>query len=71
MMCTDLEKLLGVGVAIVDLNDFGGSVRATSPHAVPAATLARVLADNPLGQRVTGTPLALVRPLPGRPLPLV
>lgn len=69
-MCTDLEKVLGVGVAVVDLNDFGGSVRATSPGAVPAETLVRVLADNPLGQRLTGTPLALIRPLPGRPLPL-
>lgn len=70
-MCTDLEELLGVGVAVVDLNDYGGTVRATSPRAVPAATLVQVLADNPLGQRLTGTPLALIRPLPGRPLPLV
>ncbi len=70
MMCADLEALLGVGVAIVDLNDYGGSIRATSPNAVPAATLIRVLADNPLRQRLTGTPIALVRPLPGRPQPL-
>ena len=70
MMCADLEGLLGVGVAIVDLNDYGGSIRATSPKAVPATTLARILADNPLRQRLTGTPLALVRPLPGRPQPL-
>ena len=71
MMCSDLEKLLGVGVAIVDLNDYGGSIRATSPKAIPAPTLARILADNPLRQRLTGTPLALVRPLPDRPVPLV
>ena len=70
MMCADLEGLLGVGVAIVDLNDYGGSIRAVSPRAIPAATLARILADNPLRQRLTGTPLALVRPLPGRPLPM-
>ena len=70
MMCSDLEGLLGVGVAIVDINDYGGSIRATSPKAIPAATLARVLADNPLRQRLTGTPLALVRPLPGRDQPL-
>ena len=70
MMCADLEGLLGVGVAIVDLNDYGGSIRATSPMAVPAETLARILADNPLRQRLTGTPLALVRPLPDRPQPL-
>src|ERR687893_23083 len=70
MLCADLEGVLGVGVAIVDLNDYGGSIRATSPNAVPAATLARILADNPLRQRLTGTPLAVVRPLPGRPQPL-
>jgi hypothetical protein len=70
MMCTDLEGLLGVGVTIVDLNDFGGSIRAVSPNAIPAETLARILADNPMRQRLTGTPLALVRPLPGRPQPL-
>jgi hypothetical protein len=70
MMCSDLEALLGVGVAIVDLNDYGGSIRAVSPKAVPAHTLARILADNPLRQRLTGTPLALVRPLPGRPQPV-
>jgi hypothetical protein len=70
MMCADLERLLGVGVAIVDLNDYGGSIRAVSPNAVPAETLARILADNPLRQRLTGTPIALVRPLPGRPQPL-
>ena len=70
MMCADLEALFGVGVAIVDLNDYGGSIRATSPNSIPAATLARVLADNPLRQRLTGTPIAVVRPLPGRPQPL-
>jgi hypothetical protein len=69
-MCSDLEELLGAGVAIVDLNDYGGSVRAASPKAVPPATLARVLADNPLRQRLTGTPFALVRPLPGLAQPL-
>jgi hypothetical protein len=70
MMCSDLEELLGVGVAIVDLNDYGGSIRAASPKAVPPKTLARVLADNPMRQRLTGTPLALVRPMPARPQPL-
>jgi hypothetical protein len=46
---------------VVDINDRGGSVRATSPRAVDAATLRAVLADNPLGQRLTSTPVALVR----------
>jgi hypothetical protein len=57
----DLERTLGIGVAIVDINDRGGSVRATSPNALDAATLRSVLADNPLGQRLTSTPVAVVR----------
>jgi F420-0:gamma-glutamyl ligase len=60
---TWLEREIGVGVAIVDLNDFGGRVRGVSPRALPAAVLARVLADNPLRQRLTGTPFGVVRPL--------
>ena len=31
MICADLERALGIGVSIVDLNDYGGSIRATSP----------------------------------------
>lgn len=57
-----LERALGTGVAIVDLNDFGGTIRATSPGALPAADLLQVLAHNPLGQRSTGTPFGIVRP---------
>ncbi len=62
-VCQGLEDALGVGAAIVDLNDFGGSVRAVSRHALAAQLLTEVLADNPLRQRLTGTPIALVRPL--------
>jgi F420-0:gamma-glutamyl ligase len=61
---TDLERALGVGVGvgIVDLNDFGGSIRAVSPQSLPARTLAAVLADNPMGQRSTSTPMMVIRP---------
>jgi hypothetical protein len=38
-----------VGVSIVDLNDYGGSIRAVSPRSLSAETLATVLSDNPLG----------------------
>jgi hypothetical protein len=62
----DLERQLDIGVAIVDINDRGGSVRATSPRAIDATTLRAVLADNPLGQRLTSTPVALVRRAPSR-----
>ena len=60
-LCDDLERELGIGVAIVDLNDFGGTVRATSPSALSAAELQKALRDNPMGQRRTGTPVAVVR----------
>jgi hypothetical protein len=60
-ICADLEQALGAGVAIVDLNDFGGTIRAVSPSSLPAPTLATVLADNPMRQRCTGTPIAIIR----------
>jgi len=60
-LCAELEGLLGAGVAIVDINDFGGTVRATSDRALPPAELLAALADNPLGQRSNGTPFGLVR----------
>ena len=60
-LCDDLERALGIGVAVVDINDFGGTVRATSPSALPAAELQEALRDNPMGQRRTGTPVAVVR----------
>jgi hypothetical protein len=62
-ICAQLETGLGVGVAIVDLNDFGGTIRAVSPRSLPAATLAAALDDNPLRQRLTGTPFGVVRPV--------
>ena len=61
-ICADLEQALDIGVSIVDLNDFGGSIRAVSPRSLSAETLACVLSDNPLGQRLTSTPFVLVRP---------
>ncbi len=60
-ICADLERALDIGVSIVDLNDFGGSIRAVSPRSLSAETLAAVLSDNPLGQRLTCTPFVLVR----------
>jgi hypothetical protein len=62
IICTDLEQALDIGISIVDLNDFGGSIRAVSPRSLSAETLAAVLSDNPLGQHLTSTPFVLVRP---------
>ena len=62
-ICSDLERALDIGVSIVDLNDFGGSIRAASPRSLSAETLAAVLSDNPMGQHLTSTPFVLVRPV--------
>jgi F420-0:gamma-glutamyl ligase len=62
-ICAELQDALGVGVGIVDLNDFGGRVRGVSSMALRADELAHALADNPLRQRLTGTPFGVVRPL--------
>jgi hypothetical protein len=62
-LCAELQSALGVGVCIADLNDFGGRIRAASPLAPPIPVLSEVLADNPLGQRLTGTPFGVIRPL--------
>jgi F420-0:gamma-glutamyl ligase len=61
-VCADLDQALDIGVSIVDLNDYGGSIRAVSPRSLSVKTLATVLGDNPLGQRLTSTPFVLVRP---------
>ncbi|MBA2318718.1 MAG: hypothetical protein H0V93_13210 [Euzebyales bacterium] len=60
-LATSLSAELGVDVAVVDINDRGGSVRAVSGGAISARLLARILQDNPLGQRDTRTPMGLVR----------
>ena len=55
-----LATEIGHPVAIVDINDRGGSVRTVAGSAMSKRRLAAVLADNPLGQRDQGTPIVLV-----------
>jgi hypothetical protein len=62
-LCEELAEKLVNGVAIADTNDFGGTIRAVSKDALPADVLARALADNPLRQRLAGTPIGIVRPV--------
>ena len=62
-LCAELEGAVGVGIAIVDMNDFGGTIRATSSRALSAPVLQEILADNPLRQRLASTPFAIVRPV--------
>lgn len=60
-LCDQLEDALNRGVAIIDLNDYGGTIRAMSRRAPAAQTLQWLLRANPLGQRSTGTPFGLIR----------
>ncbi len=57
-----LEARIGAGVAIVDINDRGGSVRAASSRALPPDVIYEVLRDNPLGRRDQSTLLGLSGP---------
>ena len=62
-ICSDLERALGIGVSIVDLNDFGGSIRAClrnvtlrchprrSPHRQPNGSAP---AEYPIRHRPSG-----------------
>ena len=56
-----LTTQLGHPVAIVDMNDRGGSVRAVAGSVMSKRLLTQVLTDNPLGQRDQSTPIAIVR----------
>jgi F420-0:gamma-glutamyl ligase len=64
-----LEDRLGVGVAIVDVNDRGGSVRAVSRSALGADELLAALRDNPMGQGDEGRPFVVVRRSPAADQP--
>ncbi|MET0628419.1 MAG: asparagine synthase (glutamine-hydrolyzing) [Acidimicrobiia bacterium] len=57
-----LAATLGVGVAVIDANDIGVNVLATSPG-VRAEVVESLLRDNPLGQSSEQTPVALLRPI--------
>jgi F420-0:gamma-glutamyl ligase len=50
-------------VAVVDVNDRGGSVRSVSAGGPDPGVLLGLLADNPQGDGDAGTPLVLLRPL--------
>lgn len=62
-LARSLADRLGWPVAIVDMNDRGGSIRTMSHRVISARRLRRVLSDNPLGQRDERTPIGIVRRL--------
>lgn len=57
-----IRKLLNkdVTVAIVDINDLGGNILATSDE-ISHDLLVDILKDNPLGQDDQGTPIGIIR----------
>ncbi len=48
-------------VAIVDINDLGGSILGTSKPSLDRKALAGILRDNPLGQCSEQTPMGIIR----------
>ncbi len=60
-LCEHLAGRVGAAMAIVDINDRGGTVRARSQGALSAAEIRAALRDNPLGHCDQATPLGLLR----------
>ncbi|KZR87861.1 F420-0:Gamma-glutamyl ligase [Synechococcus sp. MIT S9504] len=61
-LCQDAADTLGVGVAIVDVNDLGRVKVLASSSGCDEALLHRALRPNPAGNANERTPLVLVRP---------
>ena len=59
-VATDLSRLLGVGVGIVDCNDLGSEVLGAS-EGVDREFVRAALRDNPMGQRDQRTPMGVIR----------
>lgn len=55
-----LAAQLGCPVAIVDINDLGGRIRAVSSGGLRNADLMAALGDNPMGHSIQRTPIGLV-----------
>lgn len=60
---SEIAASCGYPVVIADINDLGGSIKGWSDPEMRKLDFADILRDNPMGQTVTMTPLALVRPM--------
>ncbi|MGF1571482.1 MAG: coenzyme F420-0:L-glutamate ligase [Sumerlaeia bacterium] len=60
-VASQLAVTLGLPVAIVDVNDVGGSWVVGKSKTVPVKLLEAALKDNPLGQGTECTPMGLLR----------
>ena len=57
----EISESVKAEVAIVDLNDFGGSILGTSNPDIDRTALQGILRDNPLGQCSEQTPIGIIR----------
>lgn len=58
---SEIAAACGYPVVIADINDLGGSIKGWSDPELRKHDFADILRDNPMGQTITMTPLALVR----------
>jgi len=58
---SQLSRSLGYEVAIMDINDIGGSWVIGASNGIKSKLLEQIMRDNPLGQQDELTPLGLVR----------
>lgn len=59
----EISEKIKAEVAIVDMNDLGGSILGTSRGSMDRKMLLGVLRDNPLGQCSEQTPIGIIRSL--------
>lgn len=59
----EMSKVVGVKVAVVDINDLDGEILGVSDESMNRQKLVRILKDNPLGQDHEQTPLGIIRAL--------
>ena len=62
-----VSKILGCTVLIIDCNDIGGRILASSHRKLNRSFFLRVLTQNPLGQSREQTPIGILRPCPQSP----
>lgn len=60
-VATNLSKLIGTDVLVVDINDLGGNILGSSNKSLNHDLYVKILKDNPLGQESQSTPLGIIR----------
>lgn len=60
-VCQSLEKILKCKVAIMDVNDIGGCEICGCSRALDRSLIIELMRDNPMGQDMEQTPIAILR----------